>query len=436
MEIEPDATKKKGEFWREYRPDTLTEREKETYRVVDSIGEAQNFDKMAGRFQTLLSGKIPLGPVNLDISKFAHYNDFEGFYAGVGLHTNEKLSKVFQIGGFWGYGFGDKRGKYGMDVSVLVHKRSESKLRLDAYYQAIASGDVQFFDNRDQAWHPDNFYKFFVNRMNYTIGGELSYQFKIRPLRDFKWNVSVRAQNKQAHNVYYFTPNGDTSDQQNDFNFRDIMIGFKFSFRERTIETTKGSFSFGSDYPVVWFNYTQGLKVLGGEYSYSRFDLKVEDKVFIKYLGELTWHLTGGIVLGQVPISNNYAGKGTHRLLNIYTPYAFGTMRTNEFYSSKYVTLFLTHNFKNLLFDFKRWHPELNLVTNIIFGSLDHKQNHHNFDFNTLEKGYYESGIVIRKLLDLTIVDVGVGVLYRYGPYGFKNVSYNFAYNFAVFYGF
>ncbi len=437
VEIEPDATSKKGEFWREYRKDSLTDREKETYRVIDSIGEAENFDKMASTFQTLLTGRIPLGPIDFDISKFTHYNDFEGIYFGAGFHTNDKLSKVVKAGAFWGYGFGDKRAKYGVDFTVLLHKRSESRIRVDAYYNVVASGVVQFFDDKFQVWAPENFYSFFVNRMNYTIGGELDYNFKIKPLRDFKWNIGIRAQNKYAYRDYYFTPNGDTTNPMTLFNYRDIMFGFKFSFRERTIQTTKGQFSFGSDYPVIWLNYTRGLNgILDGDFNYNRFDLKVEDKMYIKYLGEFTWRLTAGYIIGQVPISNNYEGKGTYRMITLYAPFSFGTMRTNEFFSTRYAAIFLTHNFQNLLFDFKKWHPEIMLVTNITFGSLEHKEDHNNIEFKTLEKGYYESGIIIRKMFDLGLVDFGIGALYRYGPYGFENVSYNFAYKFSIFYSF
>lgn len=437
VEIEPDATKKMGEFWEKYRTDSLTDREKETYRVIDSIGDAENFDKMANTFQTLLTGKIPLGPIDFELNKVIHYNNFEGLYLGLGFHTNQRFSKTVKTGGFWGYGFGDKRAKYGADVSVLVHKRSQSKISLNLYYNSITGGDVQFFDDKFQVWRPDYFYKFFTNRMNYTIGGELDYSFKIKPLRDFKWNVGIRAQEKYAADVYYFTPNGDTGNPQRIFNFRDLMVGFKFSFRERTIETTKGQFSFGSDYPEIWFNYTRGLSgILDGQYNYDRFDLKIQDKIDIKYLGEFNWRLMAGYIHGQVPISNNFAGNGTYRMISIYAPFSFGTMRTNEFYSSSYAALFLTHNFENLLVDFKKWHPELMLVTNIAFGLLDHRENHHNFDFNTLEKGYYESGLVIRRLLDLSIYDLGIGVLYRYGPYGFDNVSLNFTYRFSVYYSF
>jgi hypothetical protein len=176
--------------------------------------------------------------------------------------------------------------------------------------------------------------------------------------------------------------------------------------------------------------------VLNGDFNYQRFDLKIQDKMNVKYLGEFTWRLAAGYIIGQAPISNNFAGKGTYRMFTIYAPYSFGTMRTNEFYSSKYAALFLAHNFKNLLFDLRRWHPELMLVTNIAFGSMDYQEDHHNFDYNTLEMGYYESGLVIRKILDLRIYDLGVGVLYRYGPYSFENVSLNFAYKFSLFYSF
>ena len=144
-----------------------------------------------------------------------------------------------------------------------------------------------------------------------------------------------------------------------------------------------------------------------------------------------------GIIFGELPASNLYDGNGTYRDFALYAPFSFGTMRTNEFLSDKYVSLFLSHNFGKLLFkEGKLFNPQFMLVTNIAFGSLDHPENHHNFDFNTLEKGYYESGILIRKMLDFSVYDIGIGVLYRYGPYGFDEVSKNFAYKISLFYGF
>ncbi len=439
VEIESDATKKKGEFWKEYRVDSLTAREKETYRIMDSIGKANNFDKMASTFQTLLIGKIPFWIFNINLGQVIHYNAYEGLYLGLGLQTNDRFSKRLTLGGFWGYGFKDKKDKYGADLSIKVHKRSESVIRLEGYNKVTTSGGVAFFDDRFQAWKAQNFYKFFTRRMNPTIGGEIAYSFRLKPMRDFKWNLGFRIQNKEAYENYYFgTANDNIIHAKTEFNFTEILFGFRFAYRERILETTKGQVSLGSKYPVVYLNYTRGITgVLNGEFAFDRFDLKVEGSKYIKYVGDFSFRLMAGIILGELPACNLYDGNGTYREFALYAPFSFGTMRTNEFLSDKYVSLFLSHNFGKLLFkEGKLFNPQFVLITNIAFGSLNHPENHHNYDFNTLEKGYYESGFLIRKMLDFSVYDIGIGVMYRYGPYGFDNVSKNFAYKISLFYGF
>jgi hypothetical protein len=273
--------------------------------------------------------------------------------------------------------------------------------------------------------------------MNITIGGELSYTFRLKPLRDFKWNIGLQIQQKKAYEDYYFTSiDIENGTPQSTFSFTNFNIGFRFAFREKVVETTKGQISFGSKYPVVWLNYTRGITgFLNGNYNYNKIDLKIEGNKYIKYVGDFKFRLMAGMVIGQLPASNLYFSNGTYRTFTLYAPNSFGTMRTNEFLSDKYVSLYLTHNFGNLLLDFRRFHPELMLVTNITFGTLSNKQDHHHIEYNTLELGYYESGLIIRKLLDLHMIDLGLGVLYRYGPYSIDKISQNFAYKFSVFYG-
>ena len=164
VEVDEDATKKKNKFWNKYRTDSLTARERETYRVIDSIGKETDFDKYATTAQSLMSGVIPWGPVDIDINKFFHYNDYEGFYLGLGLHTNQKASKIFSAGGFWGYGFRDESAKYGVDLSLNVHKPSESIIRIDAYNKVTPSGNTEFFDDKFQLWRPEYFYEFFFSK--------------------------------------------------------------------------------------------------------------------------------------------------------------------------------------------------------------------------------------------------------------------------------
>lgn len=435
VEIEEDATRKKGEFWKEYRVDSLTDREKETYRVIDSIGKEANFDKMATTFQTLMVGKIPFKFIDIDLDKIIHYNNYEGLYLGLGLHTNSLFSKTIKTGGYWGYGFKDKSAKYGLDLSIKLHKRSESVLRFDYYNSVTASGDVEFFDDKMQAWKSDYFYKYFISRMNKTHGLSASYSFRLRVLRDFKWNLQADYFNKKAFGDYFFT-NDVFTQGINEFSIARGQIGFRFAFREKVIETTKGQISFGSKYPIVWFNYSHGIEAGGGDFSFDKFDLKVRKTHSINYLGEFTWQLNAGIISGSMPASELYNTNGSFRTFTLYAPYSFATMRVNEFLSDRYVSLFMTHDFTDLLFEFGKFKPQLLLVTNIAFGDLHIPENHHNYDFKTLDKGYYESGIIIRKLLNLRVYDLGLGVMYRYGPYSFNDNYKNFAYKLSLFYGF
>ena len=55
-------------------------------------------------------------------------NKFEGYRAGIGLNTNEKLSDVFSIGGFVGYGLRDHLWKNGLNLKIKVSKNHEIEL--------------------------------------------------------------------------------------------------------------------------------------------------------------------------------------------------------------------------------------------------------------------------------------------------------------------
>lgn len=435
VEIEEGATRKRGEFWREYRVDSLTAREIETYRVIDSIGKEADFDKLATTVQSLLIGKIPLWIFDFDLDKIIHYNNYEGLYLGMGLHTNERFSKKLAMGGFWGYSFKDKSAKFGLDLKLKLHKRSESEVNIDFYNTVKASGEVEFFDDKFQSWNTDYFYKFFISRMNKTVGGNINYSFRLRPLRDFKWNVGYTYNIKQAFENYTFT-NSNFTNPISEFRFTELNVGFRFSFREKVIETTKGQISFGSEYPVIWLNYTRGWTGLGGDFDYNRFDLKIQKTHKINYFGEFTWRFTTGFISGEIPASNLYNSRGSYRPFTIFAPYSFSTMRVNEFLSDRYVNLFLTHDFGELLFKFGNFKPQLLLLTNVAFGSLDNEGNHQNYDYKKLEKGYYESGFLVRKLLNLQVYDLGLGIMYRYGPYSFDDNYKNFAYKVSLFYGF
>jgi hypothetical protein len=114
-------------------------------------------------------------------------------------------------------------------------------------------------------------------------------------------------------------------------------------------------------------------------------------------------------------------------------------MRSNEFLSNKYASLYLYHDFGYLLFKGKKWfHPEFALSQNIGFGWLDHPEK---YDYISTEPkemnlGYYESCLLINNLVNLRVYTIGIGAFYRWGPYSLDNVGDNFAYKISMIFPF
>ena len=311
VEIDARAIHRDDDYWDRYRVTPLTDTDKETYRFIDSLGQAEHFDHYANIILTLASGAIPAGPVDIEMDKFMHYNDYEGFYLGAGLHTNRRFSKIVSIGGFGGYGFRDKTAKYGGDVEVKVHKRTESVVRFEYYYKALAEGGTSFHGDATHILDINNYNLFFTQRMNMTEGMVLSYRFRLKPLRDFYWNISLIRQRKAAFGNYVYTPS-EATDTTQVYNLSLVTAEVRYAFREKTMETTRGPISLGSDYPTVWFKYSRGFKdLLNGDFSFNRFDLRVSDKMSTKYFGDLLWTLNGGIVTGTTPATELFAANGT-----------------------------------------------------------------------------------------------------------------------------
>jgi hypothetical protein len=128
---------------------------------------------------------------------------------------------------------------------------------------------------------------------------------------------------------------------------------------------------------------------------------------------------------------------GTYDPFGLYSPGSFSTMRRDEFFCDRFVALYLSHNFNGMLWktNSKWFQPQLTLVTNIGLGDMRRAENHTK-NFKTMEKGYFESGFVVKGLLNALWVKVGAGVFYRYGPYAFDNVWDNFAWKWSATFSF
>ncbi|MCX6279584.1 MAG: DUF5686 family protein [Bacteroidetes bacterium] len=437
IEVDKDATARDEQFWNEFRVDSLTKKDRKTYRVLDSLGKANNFDKMAKSMQSILTGRIPWGYIDIDINRFLNYNTYEGLVLGAGLHTNDRLSEWFKVGGFFQYAFAVLTPKYGADVSFLLNRRHDFTLAASWYNDLTESGGVSFPSDNVSILSGD-FRQLLLKKFDRTESFNFSIGF--RTLKYVLFNVGISNNFKKTTTFDFATTEGNAVILEDQFRFTNVTAGFKWAYGEKFIQTVKNKISLGTKYPVVSFQYTRGIKnFLGGEFDYDRFDLKIRKIFNIKYLGKFTVQVNGGYVDQAIPVCNLYYAPSSYREFALYAPNSFGTMRSVEFLSNKYASVYLYHDFGYLLFKGKKWfHPEFALAQNIGFGWLDNKEHYSCNSINPREMdlGYYESGLLINNLMNLMVYNVGVGAFYRWGPYSFDNAWDNFAFKVSLIFPF
>lgn len=427
IDVDPYAGERDDSYWNDYRIDSLTERVKATYGFMDSVSKEVDFDRLARVYESLMLGAIPIGKINLDLDKIINFNNAQGFYLGLGLSTNQKFSRVVKIGGFWGYGFGDKTANFGLNTEFTLNRFKEMTFKVSASRESVPFGGFAQFSGSNFVWSGNSYKNFFVNRV--TLSDMAEMQFAFRALQHFKFFVKLGIHEKTATN-YTFEPDAQT--QLNKFRFTNVKLNMRFAFKEKFMQTTKGIQSMGTDYPVVWFGYTRGLKnVLGGEYNYNKYEFQLDESWYIRYLGKTNIVVQMGFIDGKLPLTEYFNMPGTWSNFELYAPQSFATMRINEFFSDRFAALYFTHNFGKLLFKKGKFQPQFIIATNIGWGDISNTEYHSEIEVNSMNKGYYESGLLI-DLINIKIAKLGVGAFYRYGPYSYSQEWKNFGWKYTL----
>jgi hypothetical protein len=437
VEVDKSAGARTEEFWNQYRVDTLSSKDLHTYRVLDSVGKAANLDKYAKSLETILTGKWPWGPVDIDINRIINYNTYEGLILGAGVHTNDKIARWFTLGGFYQYSFAISTSKYGGDASFFINKRHDITLNADYYYNLVPSGYASLPLDYESILS-GNFGSLYTLKLDRTQHFGMNLGF-----RGFKWflfNVGLSNDFKKSTTYDLAVPEGNAVVLKDQFVFTEFRAGFKWAYKEQYIQTVNNRINLGTNYPLVWLEYTKGIKgFINGQYDYNKIDLKLKKTFNIKFLGKLALQFNAGYVDQPIPACNLYYGNASYRMFALYAPGTFATMRMNEFLSNTYVSLFIYHDFGHLLMKAHKWfHPEFAISQNIGFGWLDHKDQYayQIQDSKEINLGYYESGLLINNIVNFKLYTIGAGAYYRWGPYGFNNAGDNFAYKISVIFPF
>lgn len=435
-ELTDDAAFVTDEFWEINRKEELNAKELKTYHHMDSIGDRFKFSFFANGARKIYFGYFTIEPFEYRVNKFLRYSGYEGLRFGAGVYTSEKLMKHWRVGGYYGYGLRDQDFKFGGTLDYYFDRKDDHRIRLDYKNDVIQPGYINFKYYRNSGfWNT-----VFINHMDKIE--QLSLSYKTRLSKFMTLEVGFRDFTLTANNNYQFLPSSQPDAVPgSSFRFTEANLQWRWVYKENITSNFGSRISAGSDYPAIVVDYGKGISgFMNGTYDYNRLEVGMWWYRYFKGWGQLDFRIETGYVDKALPIQMLFSNRSTYSSsIAIVATNSFQTMRFNEFFSDKYATFYLNHNFGPLLIRRPHFSPEFEVYHAMSVGSLNSKNQHIGYDFKTLEDGYFESGLVIDNILHLSFFKVGymgfgVGGFYRYGANHLPEEFDNWAFKMSIIY--
>lgn len=428
----PDyAPQQDTSFWNSKRATPLTPYDSNTYIYYDSADQKKFIQRSLQFGEHLYYGNLSYKMVDLELRKFIDANQHEGVRIGIGGHTNEHFSERFTVGAYVGYGFKDTHVKFGGDLAYKLRKYPVS-FKTSIIHDVREAGGYHYPFNRFQ-YSTETLRRFRINVMDIVTEWENSAE--IHPLKYLDLRPAIALSKVVAAYDYQFESEPDKI-----FHFVELKAGLRYAFGEQIIQLPNRKISIGSKYPVFYFQYIKGLSnFLQGEYNYNKLNVRIDYTLNALDLGKTGIQVNAGLVNGSVPYSKLYNGNGSLRHISVVVHNTFETMRYNEFLSDRYFSVFMSHNFGRIPLNSEHIRPSILVLHNIGYGSLKNPEAHKQIPFKTMEKGYYESGMLIDNIVIFNLtglkVGLGAGFFLRYGYYANPQSKDNFVFKFVTNFG-
>lgn len=435
--FDPEANHRSEEFWGAARIDSLSRREQHTYTYYDSIShKLKGLNAMMGMMEGLMVGKLKSGKFYLPLEYLMKINDYENVRLGFGIQTGERLSRHFQLEGYAGYGLRDKALKYGAGFQINLQPSRDMYLRASYRQDLSEPGSVSFHATPGIYRGSESFRMWLTSRMDSVVQKRLEFGF--RPRRFSQLAVYAMQENRRPTYGYHFVPQNEPGVDQRLFAITEIGMLARFAWHETYTQVGPNKIATEPASPHLQIRVSRAEQGwLDGTYGFSKIEFRFDYHFNIRGVGKTRFEIQSGKAWGTLPYPYLFNGKGTDVFSSFksafYIPNYFQTMGVYEFASDQYAYLFIDHNFGRLTGTKSPYfRPELSLVQHIGYGSLQHPNDHIGLAVKSMDRGFFESGLMLNNLLRFKYVNIlyygiGAGVFYRYGPNALPAISDNFA---------
>ncbi|MBI1316468.1 hypothetical protein GC167_06365 [bacterium] len=419
LSLDRERNEKDDAFWAQYRPTPLDSIEQGTYQFIDSVGQELKFDQWVTFGQALLDEKIRVGSLDFDLDRILRVNVFEVARLGLGVQTNRQFSPLWTLGGFAGYGFGDKAWKAGLDARFSPRPNGRLSFGVGWKQEIEETGAARYalerrrglFDwtnstysvelyDRVQRWKTDVSWEVLPN-LNTRISGAWevrvnTFDRTINPpenpveLRSTLYTLSFDL-NWAPHDRFSEGPYGRKRIRKA-YPVWDLSVSYATPDREAPLQALE------SEVLTVWGRYQRQWKNL--RWGDSKLQLEA-----------------GAVDFAQAPygflLSPNSNFRASNReSFGVAIPLSFETMVNNEFMLERLVQFNFRHEAPARWTRMRNWRPRLAFTQGMGWGWLNRAQDYEGV-FQSMEHGFFESGLELNALFQ----GMGIGVYYRYGAY-------------------
>ena len=427
LEILPDAMKKNSVFWQENRTDSLSVRDSNTYVFMESANIKSYLNFYNKFLKTMLKGYVSWGWFDFDLNKIATYNLYEKWKLGLGVQNSDKISENIKLGLYGAWLSGQNNPVYGVDFKVRFPLTFQTEVGLKYYVDNKESAALKSFEK--SIWSSADLYRYLL--IQNMFQQEMSkFWFENKSIRYLRLNVEVNySKNEDVHNSIFSEKYSNVNIYRSAFYNAESVISLRYAFREKIVRTGSMDFNQGTKFPLFYISWTHGFSgIRFSEFDYNKFEVQIEKTQNTNYLGKTKLVIKAGFTDRSIPWIMQFSAPASFANFYLESPNSFNTMNQLEFLSDQYVYVFFRHNFEKLLFQSKYFSPGIELVTNIGFGKLQQNDIRQNLNFKTMEKGFFESGILVHQLMKSSLNSLGLGVFYRYGAYSFPSIKENFVF--------
>lgn len=438
LQVLPGATLKEEEWWQQYRKDSLTLREQNTYIVIDSLSKAYGVERKLNWALALSRGYLRTGILDWPMEDWLRFNNYEGFRPGLGVRTNDLLSSRFRLEAFGAYGTRDKAFKYGGAAAVKLWPAADWWLKAAYHREVFEVGRyAQWISPAAPTWS-QRLRDYYVDDMFTESAFTVSTRF--RPFSAWQVAPYYRVGTWESPDNYALSLNAleNVTVGQSRFDVQEAGIRIQW-VPGQSLAYVNGKVNIMQDqHPRIWLTYYEGWGHQGTMLRYRGLEGKFHYTHRWRNNAMSYIDLSAGWQEGALPYYRQFMPLGTKANNNIYViEGAFHTMPIHTYLANRFVSSVLRHNFGALLPTKGFFQPKLAVQLGGYWGGIWQQQQHLNTPYRTAPLGYYEGGLILHDLITYGSFlglrpGFGVGAFYRFGPYAVPKWQDNFAIRLAV----